>query len=62
MGFKFANFLYEMTVAESFLERVTVMGKFSGAVGTFASLGTREVQASIMAQLGITPAPISTQV
>lgn len=38
------------------------MAKFSGAVGTFASLGTDAVQASIMAQLGLTPAPISTQV
>jgi adenylosuccinate lyase len=62
MGFKFSNFLYEITVAESFLERVTIMGKFSGAVGTFASLGTSEVQASIMKQLGIAAAPISTQV
>jgi adenylosuccinate lyase len=62
MGFKFANFLYEMSVAESFLERVTLLGKFSGAVGSFASLGTNEVQASIMRQLGLTPAPISTQV
>lgn len=38
------------------------MAKFSGAVGTFASLGTAAVQASIMAQLGIAAAPISTQV
>ena len=38
-GFKFANFLYEMSVAESFLARVAVPGKFSGAAGTFASLG-----------------------
>lgn len=61
MGFKFANYLYELTVAESFLERVVIVGKFSGAVGTFASLGTSVVQASIMRQLGITAAPISTQ-
>jgi adenylosuccinate lyase len=62
LGFKFANYLYEMTVAESFLERVGVVAKFSGAVGTFASLGTRGVQESIMAQLGLDAAPISTQV
>lgn len=62
MGFKFANFLYEITTAESFLERTTIVGKFSGAVGTFASLGTRDVQTSIMQQLGLVPAPISTQV
>jgi adenylosuccinate lyase len=62
MGFKFANYLYEVTVAESFLARVSIVAKFSGAVGTFASLGTAAVQASIMRQLGLTPAPISTQV
>lgn len=39
-----------------------IVAKFSGAVGTFASLGTAAVQASIMAQLGLTAAPISTQV
>ena len=62
MGFKFANYLYEMSVAESFLERVSFVAKFSGAVGTFASTGTRAVQASIMHQLGLEAAPISTQV
>ncbi len=62
MGFKFANYLYEVSVAEAFLARVDIVAKFSGAVGTFASLGTSAVQASIMAQLGLTPAPISTQV
>jgi adenylosuccinate lyase len=62
MGFKFANYLYEFSVAESFLARVDVPAKFSGAVGTFASLGTDAVQGRIMADLGITAAPISTQV
>lgn len=62
MGFKFANFLYEISTAEAFLARVQIVAKFSGATGTFASLGTNAVQASIMAQLGITAAPISTQV
>ncbi len=62
MGFKFANYLYEVSVAESFLERVTLVAKFSGAVGTFASVGTTAVQASIMRQLGLEAAPISTQV
>ena len=62
MGFKFANYLYELSVAESFLARVSIVAKFSGAVGTFASLGTAAVQASIMRQLGLVAAPISTQV
>jgi len=62
MGLKFANFLYEATVAEGMLERVQFLGKFSGAVGSFASLGTRAVQDSIMRQLELRAAPVSTQV
>jgi adenylosuccinate lyase len=62
MGFKFANYLYEISVAESFLERVHIPGKFGGAAGTFASLGTREVEKIIMSEVGLTPVPISTQV
>lgn len=62
MGFKFANYLYEIATAEAFLARADVPAKFGGAVGTFASLGTRAVQDSVMAQLGLTAVPISTQV
>ena len=65
MGFKFANFLYEISVAGAFLDRVELLAKFSGAVGTFASLGGapgRAVQKHMCASLGLSPAPISTQV
>lgn len=62
MGFKFANYLYEMSCAERLMQRVEVPGKFGGAAGTFASLGTQDVQAVIMKELGIQAAPISTQV
>jgi len=62
MGFKFANYLYEFSVVEAFLERAAVPAKFSGAVGTFASVGTDAVQGRIMAALGLAAAPISTQV
>ena len=62
MGFKFANFLYELSYAESLLSRTQLPGKFGGAVGTFASLGTKEVERLIMDELGLTPVPISTQV
>ena len=62
MGFKFSNFLYELSTAESFLQRVSIPAKFSGAVGTFASLKTREVERLICQQLQLTAAPISTQV
>ena len=62
MGFKFANYLYEISTAESFLQRVSLPAKFSGAVGTFASLGTNKIQESIMRELNLQAAPISTQV
>ena len=65
MGFKFANFLYEMSVAEGYLARVRVPAKFSGAAGTFASLGGaagERVQARVAAELGVAAAPITTQV
>ena len=62
MGFKFANFLYELSYAEQLLTRVHVPGKFGGAVGTFASLGTKEVERLVMEELQLLPVPISTQV
>jgi adenylosuccinate lyase len=63
MGFKFANFLYELTEAQGFLERVKLLGKFHGAVGTFASLGGSDaVKRLVMKELGLTAAPITTQV
>ena len=62
MGFKFANFLYELSHAQSTLQRVNVPGKFSGAVGTFASLGTDRVCQLVMEELGLQAVPISTQV
>ena len=52
--------LYERDAPHS--PSTQIVAKFSGAVGTFASLGTDAVQASIMAQLGLAAAPISTQV
>ncbi|KAJ3450503.1 adenylosuccinate lyase [Anaeramoeba flamelloides] len=63
MGFKFANHLYEVSLAESNLRNTTVnVAKFGGAIGTFAGIGTKEVQRIAMNDLGLEPAPISTQV
>lgn len=63
MGHKFANHLYELAEAERFLERTKLLGKFHGAVGTFASLGgSDDVKRLVMAELGLEPAPITTQV
>ncbi|KAA0157081.1 hypothetical protein FNF29_00433 [Cafeteria roenbergensis] len=63
MGFKFANHLYELAEAERFLERVKLLGKFHGAVGTFASLGgSDDVKRLVMEELGLEAAPITTQV
>jgi adenylosuccinate lyase len=63
MGFKFANFLYELSVAEGFLRRVALLGKFSGAVGTFAAVGGSDaLMRRVLSILGVAPVPISTQV
>lgn len=63
LGFKFANFLYEVAMAETFLQRVQVYGKLSGTVGTHASIGPAGIgiQKAVMEALGINAAPISTQ-
>ncbi|KAJ5074607.1 adenylosuccinate lyase [Anaeramoeba ignava] len=63
VGFKFANFLYEISVAENHLKRTTInIAKLGGAIGTFAALGTKDVQTIALKELGLEPAPISTQV
>lgn len=67
MGFKFANYLYELSRS---LERICeaeeriVRGKVSGAVGTMASWGSLGpvVERETLAVLGLEPHPISTQV
>eukprot|EP01027_Heterolobosea_sp_BB2_P012093 GEZU01017544.1.p2 GENE.GEZU01017544.1~~GEZU01017544.1.p2 ORF type:complete len:441 (-),score=162.52 GEZU01017544.1:2344-3666(-) len=63
MGFKFANFLYELSVAREYLARAkTEIGKMAGAVGTFASVGSTAVQEATMRELGLECPPITTQV
>jgi len=63
MGFKFANHLYELSEAQTYLERVKLLGKFHGAVGTFASLGgSDDVKRLVMEELALEAAPITTQV
>ncbi len=62
-GFKFANYLSEITLAENLLKNAEVaFGKMSGAVGTYASFGTDEVEKIVMQQLGLKKLPITTQI
>lgn len=63
VGFKFANFLYEMYLARESLVNVPItLSKFSGAVGNYATVGTTEIENQLMAKLGLEAALISTQV
>ena len=67
LGFKFAVWGYEVN---RHIERLNeckkrvLVGKISGAVGTQAGLGehAEQIQASVMKQLGLRPAEISTQI
>ncbi|MBX9694959.1 MAG: adenylosuccinate lyase [Cyanobacteria bacterium] len=63
-GFKLAVWLEELRRHQKRLHDATEMisvGKFSGAVGTFSNI-TPEVEAKACEILGLTPAPISTQI
>ena len=63
-GLKLALWHAELTRDASRLERARqtiAVGKLSGAVGTFSHLSP-EVEEAVCARLGLTPAPISSQV
>ncbi len=67
LGMKFANWADEFSRHLDRLQEIKardVVGKFGGAVGTFASHGTNglKIQALVMEALGIQPNLISTQV
>ncbi|MHA1197998.1 MAG: adenylosuccinate lyase [Candidatus Heimdallarchaeaceae archaeon] len=62
-GMKFGNFLNELLLAKETLEQVKVdYGKISGAVGTYASYGTREIENIVLNKLNLSSQPITTQV
>ncbi|MCW3982292.1 MAG: adenylosuccinate lyase [Candidatus Bathyarchaeota archaeon] len=67
LGFKIANWMRENARNIQRLEQCRdrlVVGKMTGAVGTQAGLGKQaiRIQQSVMKQLGINPADISTQI
>ncbi len=62
-GMKFANFLNELLIAKEQLENAEVgYGKISGAVGTYASYGTEEIEKIILEKLHLKKQPVTTQV
>lgn len=62
-GMKFGNFLNELILAKEVLENAKVnYGKMSGAVGTYASYGTQEIEKYVMKKVGLERLPITTQV
>ena len=62
-GFKFANFAFELFLARQNLEATKVnYGKMSGAIGNYASFGTKEVEKITLDELNLDSLLISTQV
>jgi adenylosuccinate lyase len=62
-GMKFGNFLHELVLAKEVLENAKVnYGKMSGAVGTYASFGTQEIEKYVLKKVGLERLPITTQV
>ncbi len=62
-GMKFGNFLNELVLAKEVLENAKVnYGKMSGAVGTYASFGTQEIEKHVLKKVGLERLPITTQV
>ncbi len=62
-GMKFGNFLYELLLAKKELENAHIdYGKMSGAVGTYASFGTMEIESIVLEKLMLKRQPITTQV
>ena len=62
-GMKFGNFLNELEIVKENLENTKVaFGKISGAVGTYASYGTFEIEEIILSKLKLQKQPITTQV
>jgi len=62
-GMKFGNFLNELILAKETLQSARVdFGKMSGAVGTYASFGNKDVEEIVLDKLGLEKQPITTQV
>ncbi|MFX1511530.1 MAG: adenylosuccinate lyase [Promethearchaeota archaeon] len=62
-GFKFANFLSELTIARKNLQAAKVeYGKMSGAVGTYAAHSSFKVETEVMRLLELDTLLITTQV
>ena len=62
-GMKFGNFLNELILTKEVLNNTQInYGKISGAVGTYASYGTMEIEKIVLERLGLKKTPITTQV
>ncbi len=63
VGFKFANFLFELSFAIENLKMAEIdYAKISGAVGNYASSMRLDLEKLVLEKLGLRPIPISTQV
>ncbi len=63
VGFKFANYLYELHLAKENLFGTSInLSKFSGAVGNYASSMRMDIESELLESLELKPTKISTQV
>jgi adenylosuccinate lyase len=62
-GMKIGNFLNELILVKELLTNTNVAyGKISGAVGTYASYGTDEIEKIVLKKLDLKKQPLTTQV
>ncbi len=62
-GMKFANFLNELLLAkQQLIDAKVAYGKISGAVGTYASYGTKEIETYVLDKLDLKKQDVTTQV
>lgn len=62
-GFKFANFLSEFLISYDQMNQAKVnYGKIAGAIGTYASYKTMEIENEVLKELGLERALITTQI
>ncbi len=62
-GFKFANYLSQVLLCKEYItSREVAYGKMSGAVGTYASLGSFDIEIEVMKELDLARLPATTQI
>ncbi len=62
-GFKFANYLSQISICKiDILTKEVAYGKMSGAVGTYAAIGSFDLEKDVLQELNLTNLPATTQI